>query len=143
MSPFGRHHGRHNGFRSRWKKPYEEQRGLYRSRNGALLGVCRGIAEYFDLSVGILRAIVIILFLITGIWPVGLLYLVAAMIMKLEPAMPFGTPDDREFYDSYSTSRTGALHRLKRKFENLDRRIQRMEDAVTSRDFEWERRMRH
>lgn len=142
MSPFGHHHGRHNGFRSRWKKPYEEQRGLYRSRNGALLGVCRGIAEYFDLSVGILRAIVIILFLITGIWPVGLLYLVAAMIMKLEPAMPFGTPDDREFYDSYSTSRTGALHRLKRKFENLDRRIQRMEDAVTSRDFEWERRMR-
>ncbi len=142
MSPFGHHHGRHNGFRSCWKKPYEEQRGLYRSRNGALLGVCRGIAEYFDLSVGILRAIVIILFLITGIWPVGLLYLVAAMIMKLEPAMPFGTPDDREFYDSYSTSRTGALHRLKRKFENLDRRIQRMEDAVTSRDFEWERRMR-
>ena len=25
-------------------------RGLYRSRNGVILGVCRGIADYFDLS---------------------------------------------------------------------------------------------
>ena len=24
------------------------QKGLYRSRNGAIFGVCRGIAEYFD-----------------------------------------------------------------------------------------------
>ncbi|HHP7233096.1 MAG TPA: PspC domain-containing protein, partial [Desulfobacterales bacterium] len=27
------------------------QRGLYRSRNGVILGVCRGIADHFDFSV--------------------------------------------------------------------------------------------
>ena len=31
--------------------------GLYRSRDGMLAGVCRGIADYFDLSVFWLRAI--------------------------------------------------------------------------------------
>lgn len=89
-----------------------------------------------------MRTIVILLFLVTGIWPVGLLYLIAAMIMKMEPIVPFGSVEDREFYDSYSSSRVGALHRIKRKFESLDRRLRRMEDVVTSRDFEWERRMR-
>ncbi|MBP1742726.1 MAG: pspC [Deltaproteobacteria bacterium] len=33
--------------------------GLYRSRKGAILGVCRGIAEYFDFSVFWTRAIAI------------------------------------------------------------------------------------
>lgn len=129
-------------FSSRWRQRTESGQGLYRSRDGVLLGVCKGLARYFDLSLGALRTIVVILFLITGIWPVTLLYLIAAMIMKMEPVVPFDNDDDREFYDSYSGSRTGALHRLKRKFESLDRRIRRMEDAVTRRDFEWERRIR-
>ncbi|MCJ7776670.1 MAG: PspC domain-containing protein, partial [Desulfobulbaceae bacterium] len=32
--------------------------GLYRSRNGIILGVCRGVAEYFDFSVFWARTIV-------------------------------------------------------------------------------------
>lgn len=131
------------GFGSRWNNPAGAERGLYRARDGVFLGVCKGIARYFDLSVGVMRAIVVLLFLVTGIWPVGLLYLIAAMVMKMEPVVPFGSAEDREFYDSYSSSRVGALHRVKRKFENLDRRLRRMEDVVTSRDFEWERRMRN
>jgi len=35
-----------------------------------------------------------------------------------------------------------ALHRLKRTFDNLDRRIQRIESIVTARDYDWERRLR-
>ena len=34
-----------------------DKAGLYRSRNGAILGVCRGLAEYFDFSVFWARAI--------------------------------------------------------------------------------------
>ncbi len=34
--------------------------GLYRSRNGVLLGVCKGLAGYFDFSVYWVRAILII-----------------------------------------------------------------------------------
>lgn len=116
-------------------------RGIYRSRNGRLLGVCRGIADYLDIRVSSVRILTVVAFLFTGIWPVGILYLVAAALMKPEPVVPFSDEGDREFYDSYAGSRTGALSRLKRRFDGLDRRIQRMEDVVTSRDFQWEQKM--
>jgi hypothetical protein len=48
----------------------------------------------------------------------------------------------QEFYDSYANSPRNAAGRLRRKWENLDRRIRRMEDQVTGREFEWERKFR-
>jgi phage shock protein C len=42
---------------------------LHRSRDGVILGVCRGIADYFDFSVFWTRVTVVILFLLTGFWP--------------------------------------------------------------------------
>lgn len=125
---------------SRWSRPTRE--ALYRARDGVLLGVCKGLARHFDVPVNLMRAVVLVLCFITGIWPVGLIYLIAAMIMRVEPVLPFANEDERTFYDSYASSRTGALQRMKRSFDNLDRRLRRMEDVVTSRDFEWERRMR-
>ena len=59
--------------------------GLYRSRDGMLLGVCRGIADYFDLSVFWLRAITVGTFILTGFFPVVFLYILAALLMKREP----------------------------------------------------------
>lgn len=117
------------------------RRGLYRSRKGVIMGVCRGFAEYFDFSVFWIRAIALALLLFTGIWPVAVLYVLAGLLMKPEPVVPFESDADREFYESYTSSRSMALGRVKRKFENLDRRLRRMEDVVTSRDFDWERRM--
>ncbi|MDJ0811363.1 MAG: envelope stress response membrane protein PspC [Desulfobacterales bacterium] len=117
------------------------RRGLYRSRQGAFLGVCRGLAEYFDLSVTWIRIFVVLVLLATGIWPVLGIYLVAALIMKPEPVRPFKTADEREFYDSYATSRESAAQRIKRRYGSLERRIRRLEDTVTSREFDWQRRM--
>jgi phage shock protein C len=64
---------------------YSTRRGLYRSRDGILAGVCAGLADYFDLSVFWVRVIVVIGFLITGFWPVGVAYIIAAFMMKKEP----------------------------------------------------------
>ena len=118
------------------------RRGLYRSRQGAFLGVCRGLAEYFDFSVTWIRIFVVLILVVTGIWPVLGIYLVAALIMKPEPVRPFKSVDEREFYDSYATSRESAAQRIKRRYHNLERRIRRLEDTVTSREFDWDRRMR-
>jgi phage shock protein C len=62
---------------------------IYRSRNGAILGVCRGLAEAFGLDVFWLRAIVVLVMVCTAIVPVTLLYLAAALAMNPEPANPF------------------------------------------------------
>jgi phage shock protein C len=101
------------------------------------MGVCKGLADHFDFSVFWTRVIVLLLFLFTGFWPVGVMYIVAGLILKLEPASPLKTERDHEFYETYATSRASAIQRIKRKFDNLDRRIQRMEHTVTSREFDW------
>ena len=115
--------------------------GMYRSRHGIILGVCRGIAEYFDFSIFWVRAITIILLLFSGLWPIMALYFIAALLMKPEPVLPLHTDEEQEFYDSYVHSPKGAADRLKRRYERLERRIRRMEHAVTSREFDWEHRL--
>jgi len=121
---------------------YQRQRGMYRSRGGVLLGVCQGIASYFDMSVFWVRMAWIVAFLLTGLWPVAGIYVILALLLKPEPVRPIDSDGDKEFYDSYVSSPRHAAGRLRRKFENLDRRIRRMEDRVTGRDFEWERKFR-
>ena len=57
------------------------KKGLYRSRNGVILGVCRGVADFFDIKVFWVRAIMVVIFLLSGFWPVIGIYLVAALVM--------------------------------------------------------------
>ncbi|HEX3020223.1 MAG TPA: envelope stress response membrane protein PspC [Chitinispirillaceae bacterium] len=116
---------------------------LYRSRSGMILGVCRGFADFFGVNVLWIRILTIICFILSGFWPLIPLYLASAFLMKPEPVIDLSTDDESEFYESYTSSRPLALHRLKRQFDSLDRRIQRMEDTVTKRDFTWEQRLRN
>lgn len=115
--------------------------GLYRSRNGVILGVCRGIAEYFDLSVFWVRFFTIMIFFATGFWPTGVIYFVAAFLMKPEPVIPLNNTDEEEFYESYLHSKEMAVDRIKRRYSNLERRIQRLEHSVTTPEFDWEDRL--
>jgi len=115
--------------------------GIYRSRSGLILGVCRGLAEYFDFSVFWSRVIAMIFLFVAGFLPAIGLYLLAALLMKPEPVIPVRNAAEKEFYDSYTHSRHGAVQRLKRRYENLQRRIQRMEHIVTSAEYDWENRL--
>lgn len=116
------------------------RRGLYRSRNGLILGVIRGISEYFDFSVFWGRTIAVILLLVSGFWPVTGLYFLAALLMKPGPVLRIDSDDAHDFYDSYVHSRPRAVDRIKRRYDNIEQRIRRMEDAVTSRDYDWKSR---
>jgi len=61
--------------------------------------------------------------------------------MKPEPAIPIASADEQEFYDRYTSSRHDAAQRLKRRYETLEQRIRRMEDVVTTREYDWESRL--
>ena len=119
-----------------------QDRPLYRSRDGCILGVCKGIANYSGLSVCWIRIGFIILCFITSVFPGIFLYLLAAVLMKPEPVIEPQTEQEWEFYHSYAGSRAMGLARLKRKFDQLERRARRMESIVTGRDFDWEQRLR-
>ena len=116
-------------------------RGLYRSRQGAVAGVCRGLAEYFDFSVTWVRTIIFLVMLLSGVWPMVLIYIVTALIMKPEPVKPIKSMAEQDFYDSYIHSRQGAARNLKSRYEKLERRIRRLEDHVTTREFDFDRRL--
>ena len=117
------------------------KRGPYRSRKGAILGVCRGIADYFDFSVFWVRAIAVMLLIFTKFWLVIGLYILAALLMKSEPAIHIRS-GPRHAYDSrYTYAKQDAAERLKRKWQHLEQRIRRMEDKATSREFDWNQRM--
>ena len=124
-------------------KNYEKlsRGGVYRSRDGVIFGVCRGVAEQFDFSVFWARAIAIVFLLVSGFWPAIGLYLIATLLMKPAPVVPLKTEAEQEFYDSYTHSRRMAARRLKRRFENLERRLQRMEHIVTTREFDWDSKL--
>ena len=138
--------GHHRGFKragQRFQGRFRQQvddlaatSGLYKSRQGLFMGVCRGLAEHYRLNVFWTRAVVFVLFLFTGFWPVGIMYIVAGLLLRPEPVIPLENETDQEFYNSYTSSRSSAIQRIKRKFENIDRRIQRMEHTVTSREFD-------
>ncbi len=58
--------------------------GLYRSRDGILFGVCKGFADYFDLSSFWVRMVTLGAFILTGFFPTVVVYLLAALMMKKE-----------------------------------------------------------
>jgi phage shock protein C len=80
--------------------------------------------------------------LFSGVWPMLGGYLLAAVLMKPAPMVPLRSTDEAEFYNSYTNSRSMALARLKRTFDRLDHRLQRLESIVTDREYQWDRRFR-
>jgi phage shock protein C len=118
------------------------RKGIYRSRQGAIFGVCRGVAEHFDFSVFWVRFIAVLMLLVSGLWPAIILYLLAALVMKPQPAMPISSADEQRFYDHYTSSRHEAAQQLRRRYDGLEKRIRRMEDVVTSHEYDWDRRLR-
>ena len=129
---------------------YQNSRTLYRSRSGMILGVCKGLANHFDISVKVVRIIAVVLMLFTGFWLLVIAYLIAAYFMQPEPMLPSepayspipGPNSGPRRRHSYTTSRSMALSQLKNKFDSIDRRIQRMEGMVTDKEYNWEQRLR-
>lgn len=113
---------------------------IYRARDGVFFGVCKGVADYFDFPVFWVRMALVVVFIFSGFWPVIGVYLVAAFFMKPEPVRPLESEEEQAFYDSYVHSPKSAAQRLRKRFVDLERRIRRMEDVVTGREYDWERR---
>lgn len=104
--------------------------GLYRSRRGWIFGVCRGLADYFNLSVFGIRAVALLALVLTGFWPVGALYLLAALLMRLEPR------------SAEMNEEKERPNNLRTRFESLDERLQHLETVVTGRAWDWDARLR-
>ena len=117
-------------------------RGLYRSRSGIIMGVCRGVGDFLNFSVFWIRAILVILFLISGFWPVVVLYFVAALLMKSEPVVRSHQHYEEEYCGAYARTTRPSSDHIKRRQQTLERRLRNLESTVTSKEYDWEHRLR-
>jgi phage shock protein C len=74
-----------------------------------------------------MRAIVVALLIVTGLWPVVGLYILAALLMKSRPATHLGAEND-------------LGERMKRRWKRMERRIRSMEEKITPRERDWDNR---
>ncbi len=175
-----RHHtyrGRHRRRGFDWNSLHLS-RAPHRSTNARILGVCSGLAEYFDLSTKGVRIGAVILLIFTGFWPLVGIYLLAALLMRPAHRIPPLPGDETEYeyrreyrkeksrmarktarenaraetrsaetYEddgaggrNFAQERRAATETLKRTFDRLNKRLQNLEDSVTAKEFDWERR---
>lgn len=116
-------------------------------QNGKILGVCAGIADYFDWDVTIVRVLCVAGTIIAGGWPI-IVYLVAAWMIENKPAG--GSYD--EMRASIDDTRREAEHRrpgnawrftdVKTRFDRVEDRLRTLENVVTSREFQMDRELR-
>jgi phage shock protein C len=102
--------------------------GLYRARRGLVFGVCAGVANYFGFSVFWTRVLTLAAMVCTGFWPLGAVYILAALLMKREPRV---TVDPGPTYEEQT----------RRAFGSLDERLRRMEARVLVKARDWDRRL--
>ena len=60
------------------------EKKLTRSSNKKIAGVCAGLANYFDMDPTVVRVIYAILFLITGLLPLIIVYIILCFAMPKE-----------------------------------------------------------
>ncbi|MFV0349849.1 MAG: envelope stress response membrane protein PspC [Halodesulfovibrio sp.] len=121
---------------------HEGRKALYRARDGKVMGVCKGLARYFDVRVRYVRLAFIFAAIFTAFWPVAIIYVLLGLIVKPEPVYMPQDNAEKDFYSAYVGSRSEAVSRLRDKFDRIEKRIRRMENVVTSKEYDWERRFR-
>lgn len=112
---------------------------LYRSRNGMLLGICQGIADWRDLPVFVVRLIFVIICLATAVAPCVVIYLLLGLIIPIEPRGAYGKNDN--YYDNFRKNGKATMDDIKNEFDNLKSRVNKMEDEATKdKEGDWDRR---
>lgn len=115
---------------------------LYRiPEEGMFSGVCAGIADYFNIPVLLVRAIVVILSL-SGLFFLTILVYIALSYF-LEPVSVSVAERHRMRGSMDVTAAKDTISELENELEQSEQRLRELERYVTSDTFRVERRFRH
>lgn len=112
--------------------------GPFRAGDGIIFGVAKGLANYFGWSVGIVRILIIVVSCFLFFWPTIILYLLAAMIMSPEPPDGLNSQEERDIWLYADLDPEAAMKQLGRRASLVEKRLRRLEDYVTSKEYKWE-----
>jgi phage shock protein C len=117
-------------------------RRLYRNpKRGWVAGVCAGLADYFGLSTGVVRLVMVVL-LIAFTLPTLLGYVIAAMVLERRPEAMQASREEEAFWRSVRLEPSRTARDLARKFQDMERRLRAAEAKVTSSEFKLRRQFR-
>lgn len=116
---------------------------LYKDpRHGKLLGVCAGIAVYFDVRPGVIRFLAILGAVFTGFWPIVIVYIIMAVVLETKPAEMYERPEEDAFWREVRTKPDYTAADMRRRFRDIEKRTQDMEAYMTSKRFRLDRELR-
>ncbi|MBR6085586.1 MAG: PspC domain-containing protein [Spirochaetales bacterium] len=97
------------------------QRKLYRAKEGILLGLCQGIADWMNAPVFIVRLIFIIAALCTAVLPSLLAYLIVGLIVPVRPACEYYRSECNSSYwrkDAYESEEDFRRRKREAEWDN-------------------------
>lgn len=116
---------------------------LYRDREHAMLaGVCAGVAEYFGLNRKGVRLVTVLFMLFPPFFAfIVVTYVILAIVLPAKPVDLYETEEQAAFWRGVSTAPHDVFGALRHRFRELNRRLERMEAHVTSKEFEIDREL--
>jgi phage shock protein C len=101
-------------------------------RNGKVMGICAGIADYTGFDVTLVRICMIAaLFISSGsILPI---YLIAGWITPVKPhELEYADREERQFWQGVRASPARSAREIRSRFKDIDRRLADIESYVTT-----------
>ena len=114
------------------EQPPSRTRFYRDKRNGKIMGICSGIADYTGFDVTLVRICMIAaLFLSSGsIIPI---YFIAGWISPDKPAeLDYSDGEDRQFWQGVRASPARSAREIRSRFRDMDRRLADIESYVTT-----------
>lgn len=122
-----------------------ENKTLYRiPQTGKIAGVCSGIAEYFNFEPWLVRVATVSIFLLGGSGIIVIAYILLWMILDIKPATAQGQYEHKDIEVKKKFWQAGepaqqALRDVNGQFRSLELRLQKLEQYVTSDQFDLKR----
>jgi len=120
---------------------YDRWRVWRDPERGWIAGVCAGIAENVGVDPAVIRVVAVIS-LVFFVVPALVAYVALAIILPVRPPSLFASTEEAGFWRGLRSRPQTMLEKTAVQFRDLDRRLARMEEAVTSRDFDLHRGFR-
>jgi len=114
------------------EQPASRTRFYRDKRNGKVMGICAGIADYTGFDVALVRiCMVAALFLSSGsILPI---YFIAGWVTPTKPrALERSDNQDQQFWQGVRASPARAARDIRSRFKDIDRRLADIESYVTT-----------
>lgn len=120
---------------------WRAQRFYRDTRNGKLMGVCAGVADYFGWNVTFVRILAIVAFFWFNVLTL-VIYFALGMLLPVKPDRLYDWDADETYWRSVRRSAGETFRDVRQRFREVDAKLQRMEGYVTSGRYDLDRQFR-